>query len=130
MTTPKIPSNPNRTRDHLANERTYLAWIRTALALIGFGFIVVRFRAAVPTVPSSGHSLTLGLLLCAVGLLLVPFANWHYFRVLRAIEDETFEPAQRTISIASAVLVLIGISVLVYIFKTSTIALPDMPLAP
>src|SRR5207245_6322557 len=29
--------------DHLANERTFLAWIRTGLAIIGFGFIVDRF---------------------------------------------------------------------------------------
>ena len=30
-------------RDHAANERTYLAWVRTALALMGFGLLVERF---------------------------------------------------------------------------------------
>ncbi|QEM08229.1 DUF202 domain-containing protein [Mucilaginibacter rubeus] len=29
--------------DHLANERTFLAWIRTSIALMGFGFVVVKF---------------------------------------------------------------------------------------
>ena len=32
-----------RAREHLANERTLLAWIRTAIALMGLGFVVARF---------------------------------------------------------------------------------------
>ncbi|CBN54906.1 MULTISPECIES: YidH family protein [Kamptonema] len=36
--------NPSRVRDHLANERTYLAWMRTAIALMGFGVAIVRLR--------------------------------------------------------------------------------------
>ena len=39
-------SNPNRARDHLANERTYLAWVRTGVATIVFGFAVGRFSIA------------------------------------------------------------------------------------
>ena len=35
--------SPSRTRDHLANERTLLAWVRTSVAIIGLGFIVARF---------------------------------------------------------------------------------------
>jgi len=30
-----------RSREHLANERTFLAWIRTSIALMGFGFVIV-----------------------------------------------------------------------------------------
>lgn len=36
--------NPNRVRDHLANERTYLSWMRMAIALLGVGVIVVRYE--------------------------------------------------------------------------------------
>jgi putative membrane protein len=39
-------SNPNRARDHLANERTFLAWVRTGVATIVFGFAVGRFSIA------------------------------------------------------------------------------------
>ena len=35
-------SNPNRARDPLANERTFLAWIRTCIAVISFGFLITR----------------------------------------------------------------------------------------
>lgn len=36
--------NSSRVRDHLANERTYLAWMRTAVALIGCGILIGRLR--------------------------------------------------------------------------------------
>lgn len=32
-----------RSREHLANERTFLAWIRTSIGLMGFGFVIVKF---------------------------------------------------------------------------------------
>ena len=40
--------NPNRIRDHLANERTYLAWMRSAISLLGFGVLIVRIRILTP----------------------------------------------------------------------------------
>src|SRR5918997_5335070 len=36
--------NPDRSQQHLANERTFLAWIRTSVALIGLGFIIAKFN--------------------------------------------------------------------------------------
>ncbi|MEB3325609.1 MAG: DUF202 domain-containing protein, partial [Cyanobacteriota bacterium] len=40
--------NPNRIRDHLANERTYLAWMRSGISLVGFGVLIVRIRVLRP----------------------------------------------------------------------------------
>ena len=38
------PDSPvDRQREHQANERTFLAWVRTSIALIGFGFAIARF---------------------------------------------------------------------------------------
>jgi uncharacterized membrane protein YidH (DUF202 family) len=39
-------TNPNRARDHLANERTFLAWVRTGAAIVVFGFAIGRFSIA------------------------------------------------------------------------------------
>ena len=36
----------NRARDHLANERTFLAWVRTSVAIVVFGFAIGRFAIA------------------------------------------------------------------------------------
>lgn len=43
-----VRRNPNRIRDHLANERTYLSWMRSAIALMGFDVLIVRLRILRP----------------------------------------------------------------------------------
>ena len=44
---PDMPQNPNLARDHLANERTLLAWVRTGVAIVVFGFAIGRFGIAI-----------------------------------------------------------------------------------
>ena len=56
-------ANPNRARDHLANERTFLAWVRTGAAIVVFGFAIGRFSLAMRQLTAlQGHPVrTLGL---------------------------------------------------------------------
>jgi putative membrane protein len=117
------PPNPNRARDHLANERTYLAWIRTAIALIGFGVVIVRLRYLLPPqVHSTGQGWHLGLVFGAVGLLMVVFATTHYFHVLHAIESQSYEPEKRWIIICSGLILLIGAGVLYYLLSNAPVS--------
>jgi putative membrane protein len=51
-----MADRPDRTRDHLANERTLLAWIRTGVTLIGLGFVVARFSYLLRTLAAEAHS--------------------------------------------------------------------------
>lgn len=110
--------NPNRTRDHLANERTYLAWMRTAISLIGFGIVIVRLRNGAP-VQSSGpvHGWELGLVFCIVGLLSVLGATLHYFRVQDSIETETYQPQRGGILVCSGLVLLVGAGVIWYVLS-------------
>ncbi|UZJ63104.1 DUF202 domain-containing protein [Sphingobacterium sp. KU25419] len=45
-----------KTSDHLANERTFLAWIRTSIGIMGFGFVVVKFSLFVKQVSLILHN--------------------------------------------------------------------------
>lgn len=109
-------SNSNRARDHLANERTYLAWIRTAVALLGFGILIVRLRYLVPSAASGhGRSLELGLVFGVAGLLMVILGTSHYFQVQKAIESDTYEPEKRWIIVCSTVITIVGAGVLAYL---------------
>jgi putative membrane protein len=82
-------------RDYLAAERTFLAWVRTGIALMGFGFVVARFglflhqlhflERSVP-VPSSGLSLWFGTALIAAGVAVHIVAAWRHVQLVRELD--------------------------------------------
>jgi putative membrane protein len=78
------PSRESRARDHLANERTLLAWIRTALTVIGLGFIVGRLL--VTGGEQSGWASALGAFLVLAGGASAVVGLWRYLSVERQIE--------------------------------------------
>ncbi len=112
--------NPSRIRDHLANERTYLAWMRTGIALLGFGVVIVRLRAfQVPLMPRPGNGWKLGLVFSLVGLITVWLSTGHYFAVRRDIEEDTYEPTDRWVLLFSLAIMILGSGVIYFVFTTS-----------
>jgi len=112
--------NPSRVRDHLANERTYLAWMRTAIALLGFGVVIVRLRAfQIPSTPYTGNGWKLGLIFSLVGLVTVFLSTTHYFAVRKHIEDDTYEPTDRWVIIFSLAIMILGSGVIYFVFTTT-----------
>ncbi len=108
--------NSSRVRDHLANERTYLAWMRTAIALMGFGMVIVRLRYfQIPQLPRPGIGWKLGLLFAFVGLCTVLLSTWHYFAIRYAIDEDTYEPPSRWILLFSLIFTLLGAGVIYFI---------------
>ena len=106
-----------RVRDHLANERTYLAWMRTAIALMGFGVVIVRLRAFhPPLIHQPGNGWKLGLLFSLIGLLTVLLSTQHYFAVRFDIDSDNYEPADRWVILFSLAVILLGAGVIYYVF--------------
>ena len=110
--------NTSRVRDHLANERTYLAWMRTAIALMGFGVVIIRLRAFhPPLVHRPGNGWKLGLIFSLVGLVTVLLSTQHYFAVRRDIDSDTYEPPDRWVILFSLAVVLLGAGVIYFVFS-------------
>lgn len=113
----EVTKNPNRIRDHLANERTYLSWMRTAIALMGFGIIVVRLRILrPPMLPAPGNGWKLGLAFALIGLLTVWLSTQHYFAVRYDIDADTYQPPDRWVILFSLAISLLGAGVIYYVF--------------
>ncbi len=97
-------NHPADPRDFFAAERTLLAWVRTGLAMMGFGFVVARFGlflrelAAMPGFPPqkhSGLSLWMGTTLVILGVavnLAAPLIHWRTVRRLERGQSLRFSP--------------------------------------
>jgi putative membrane protein len=120
-------------RDHAANERTFLAWVRTAIAIIGLGFLVERFDLFIATlVPSAakaqiagprdafGH--VAGLTLIVLGMIMIAVAAWRFARTAREIDSDTLFPGtgSRTDYALAALLIILIAGLLFYLFNSVT----------
>lgn len=109
--------NPARVRDHLANERTYLAWMRTAIALLSFGVVIIRLRIFQPPLtPPPGTGWKLGLVFSLLGLGTVFICTRHYFGVRWAIDEDTYEPAEGWVLLFSFAVTLLAVGVIYFVF--------------
>jgi uncharacterized membrane protein YidH (DUF202 family) len=127
----KKPVNvPNR-RDHMANERTFLAWVRTSIGIMAFGFVVEKFALFIKrlpyfmdktynssvTPPSLGYSTIFGMVLVAMGALIGLLAFVRYKKVEREIIDNTYRPSLLLDILVAMVLLVIGIFLIFYMLR-------------
>ncbi|MBN9488942.1 MAG: DUF202 domain-containing protein [Alphaproteobacteria bacterium] len=110
--------------EHLANERTMLAWIRTAIAVMTFGVGINRFSLFLvefsKIVPGGGraenaHAERLGIGLVGLGLLVMLGGTWHYIHVARTIDTESYRPARIGIVLTALAVLALGGTSLVWL---------------
>jgi putative membrane protein len=120
-----------RYSDHAANERTFLAWVRTALAVMAFGFLVEKFDLFLEVASSSltkrqfsaGSQVVgdiAGLLLIPLGGIMMIVAAIRYRQVRLSIEslDVRHAGAGKTDLLLVGLLVLLGATLFVYLIYT------------
>ena len=121
----KSPEGSN-IRDHLANERTFLAWIRTSLGIMAFGFVVEKFSLFLKqiayflgishlsergfTSPNlQGYSSIFGILLVAFGTLMSVFAFVKFRKIEKQIKENTYKASIILDLLLTLSVLLIGI---------------------
>ncbi len=122
-----MPSE-GRVSDYLANERTFLAWIRTSIAVMSLGFVVAKFSVWLrelgtriqPQAPlrTTGTSLPLGVGMMALGSVLAIAALMHYRAVNRAIARGEAGSDDRLIIGVSILVALLGAAMIFYMLST------------
>ena len=115
----EVPQD-KRATEYLANERTFLAWIRTSIALIGIGFALTRLRWQwlVPNpqfrTGSGRGSLVMGSALMAFGALVAVLAVWRYHVVNRAIEHGSVKADRGLVLLVTLLVVFLSAGAIIY----------------
>jgi putative membrane protein len=114
-------------RIYMAAERTFLAWIRTGIAFMGFGFVVARFGLFLREIAQSnnmtvaqhgnGFSLPVGVALIVAGIIVNLIAAIRHHRYIKALDRGQFRQAYGLIFIflIAGFLAIIGLAVAVYL---------------
>jgi putative membrane protein len=116
-----------RYSDHAANERTFLAWVRTAIAVMAFGFVIEKFdlflqalapQTALKQIAPHGQKFAnaAGLAFIALGVAMIAIAGIRFVWTAKAIEtDETVaSPGERFDLALAALIGLLGAALFLY----------------
>ncbi len=121
---PSLTEDSDKVTDHMANERTYLAWVRTGIAIIALGFVVAKFQLLLselfPSAPSSTiHlSLIIGVILVSMGGLLEVLALTRFKKNQGRIQLGKYEPTSTIETAVSSAVFIVAILLVVYLLVT------------
>ncbi len=121
-------SDDRKATEYLANERTFLAWIRTSIAVMSLGFVIAKFDVwmrefATRIEPQmdlhrTGISLPMGITMMAFGGVLAMLAAWHYHIVNLAIERGEVRANRTLIVIITIAVALLAVMMIGYLLLT------------
>ena len=114
--------------DHLANERTFLAWVRTGLSTITFGFVIAKFGLFLREMSAKqpgmldrpGYfSAGVGILMTLLGAVAIVGALINFLHIRRTIDGAPFRPMIGLSLFLAAIAGCIGFTLAIYLFVTT-----------
>jgi putative membrane protein len=119
-----------RYSDHAANERTFLAWVRTAIAVMAFGFLIERFdlfiKIAGPqlaqqqlTPHGQAFANAAGLAFILIGVAMIAIAGVRFVKTAKDIDSEhvVASPGERIDLALAALIGILGLALLLYLSR-------------
>lgn len=120
-------------KDHAANERTYLAWVRTGVAVMAFGFLVEKFDIFLIYIAKALHKNVgvkvdvylaqfLGMGLVVLGILMMVLATARFIEIGRAIDEAAIRdrPSPAPYVAMVSALAVMGVLLLIYLTHVGT----------
>ena len=132
----KTTSRVFNRRVHMANERTFLAWIRTSIGIMAFGFVVVKFALFIKQIaslltksgfpemhvaqPPNGYSSFFGIALVGLGALMSVLAFIRYKKVEKQIEEDTYHSSLILDIMLTLSVLAVGIFLVIYLIHNTS----------
>jgi putative membrane protein len=118
-----VAEDSNRARDHLANERTFLAWVRTSVAIVVFGFAIGRFAVALRQLSAlqgyqtkaTGFSVWIATIAIIAGVVMVVAGLLRYRKTRAQLDEGKFQPAGFIVDLVTVLTVLFGLALAGYL---------------
>lgn len=119
---------PGNASGHLANERTFLAWMRTSIGIMAFGFVVVKFSLFVKQISlilgkenlihSKGYSGIVGIILVAVGTVTAVLSYIRYRRSEKQLNEGYYKHSSLLITVLTLFIFLVSVFLIVYLIDS------------
>jgi len=132
MTDPAAPVAERRATEYLANERTFLAWIRTSISVVSLGFVVAKFSLWLNELAATlqpglavhhlGASMPIGVAMMAFGGLLAVLAAWRYHVVNVSIAKGVVGADWGLVIGVTAMVTLMCVAMIFYMLLTAQFA--------
>jgi putative membrane protein len=123
----KIKSQGNAS-DHLANERTFLAWIRTSIGIMAFGFVVVKFSLFLKQISiilgkeivdqSKGHSSVAGIVLVIVGAAVAVLSFIRYKKTVKQLDAGYYKHSSLLLTLLTAFIFCVSVFLTIYLIRS------------
>jgi len=117
------------TTDHLANERTFLAWMRTSVGLMAFGFVVVKFSLFVKQISlllgkeniiqNRGFSAIVGIILVVVGTITSVLSYIRYRKTEKQIKEGYYRHSSLLLTVITAFIFLVSVLLIAYLIQST-----------
>ena len=119
---------PKNLNEHLDNERTFLAWLRTGIGVMAFGFVVVKFSLFLKQfslifgnqniIHSKGYSAEIGILLVVFGLIISILGYFRYKKTEKQINEDSFKNNSFLIGLSTIILIVFTLILIWYLITS------------
>ena len=121
-----MPAPEQDPRVYFAAERTFLAWIRTGLGLMGVGFAVARFGLFLRQIRATethsamtegGMSVWSGVAIVFLGVIVLASSTMQHLAVIRELTTGTWQPGRisRNAVVLASLLAVVGLAMSIYL---------------
>jgi len=115
-----------KSREYMANERTFLAWIRTSIALMGFGFVIVKFSLFLKEIAllleaadasTKGYSAMVGVVMVAIGVIIAVLAFIQYKKHEKQLNHDTYTSSSKLSLFTTLIILTGGVILILYLLS-------------